>query len=31
MINVNFDFGRHIPDLWREVYMETVWEQAKLP
>ena len=31
VMNKNLDFGRYIPDLWREVYKETVWEQGKLP
>ena len=30
IINKNFDFGRYIPGLRREVYKETVWEQDKL-
>ena len=31
VMNKNLDFGRYIPELWREVYKETVWEQGKLP
>lgn len=31
IMNKNFDFGRYIPDLWRAVYKETVWEQGTLP
>ena len=27
----NLDFGKYIPDLWCEVYKETLWEQGKLP
>ncbi len=31
IMNKNFDFGRYISDLRREVYKETVWEQGTLP
>ena len=31
IMNENLDFGKYIPDLWCEVYKETLWEQGKLP